>query len=147
MMAQKKTKKYRGGRTHGKGIKGGRGAGQRGGRGNAGLGKHKWIKVVKDDPNHFGPKGFTRPKGLTKEENVINIYEVEDRMDSLIENGFAEKSGSFYEVNLNEAGYDKLLSGGKARLQMKIKVSNTSERAVSKVQESGGEIITVEEHE
>ena len=68
-------------------------------------------------------------------------------MDSLIEDGFAEKVGSFYEVDLKKAGYHKLLSGGKARLQMKIKISNTSERAISKVQESGGEIITVEENE
>ncbi len=146
-MGKKRTKKFRGSRNHGKGIKGGRGAGQRGGRGNAGLGKHKWIKVVKEDPEHFGPKGFTRPQALCDEEKVINIYEVEDRIDSFIENGFAEKVGSFYEVDLNKAGYDKLLSGGKARLQMKIKVGNTSERAVSKVQESGGEIITVEESE
>lgn len=146
MMGKTRTKKFRGSRSHGKGIKGGRGAGQRGGRGNAGLGKHKWIKVVKDDPGHFGPKGFTRPKGLSKTSNVINIYEIEDRIETFMEKGYAKKSGSFYEVDLTKAGYNKLLSGGKARLQMKITVAETSERAVSKVQESGGEIIIVEKN-
>ncbi len=140
-MADKKTKKYRGSRTHGKGIKGGRGAGQRGGRGNAGLGKHKWIKVVKDDPDHFGPKGFKRPKGLTEEEKVINIYQIEEHLEQFKEEGFVKKKGYYYEIDLDKAGYDKLLSRGKARFQMRIKVANSSERAVTKVQEAGGEVI------
>ncbi len=141
-MADKKTKRYRGSRTHGKGIKGGRGAGQRGGRGNAGLGKHKWIKVVKECPDHFGPKGFTRPKGLTRDVRVINIYQIEDMMDTLRKEGCVKKKGAFYEIDLEKAGYDKLLSRGNARYQMKIKVANSSKRAVSKVQEAGGEVIT-----
>ena len=57
-----KTSKYRGGRTHGRGRKAGRGAGLRGGRGNAGLHKHKWISTVKYSPEHFGRRGFKRPQ-------------------------------------------------------------------------------------
>ena len=42
-----KTDKYRGSRTHGRGKKAGRGAGKRGGKGNAGLLKHKYISIIK----------------------------------------------------------------------------------------------------
>ncbi len=141
-MGKKKTKKHRGSRSHGRGIKGGRGAGERGGRGKAGLQKHKWISTVKEDPNYFGPKGFTRPQGLVEETKTINIREVEENMEHMIESGFAKKEGSIYHVDLSEAGFDKLLGGGKARYQMKITVPTSSDRAVVKVQEAGGEVVT-----
>ncbi len=141
-MGKKKTKKHRGSRTHGRGIKGGRGAGERGGRGKAGLQKHKYISTVKKDPNYFGPKGFSRPQGLVEEVETINILDVEMKMDRFVQQGFAKKEGSVYHVDLSKAGYDKLLGGGKARYQMKIKVPSSSERAVVKVQEAGGEVIT-----
>ncbi len=141
-MGKKKTKKNRGSRTHGRGIKGGRGAGERGGRGKAGLQKHKWKSIVKEDKDYFGPKGFSRPQGLVEETEPINIYQVEQHLDGLIEEGYASKKGSGYEVDLEKAGYDKLLSRGRARFQMKIKVPSTSEKAVRKIEEAGGEVIT-----
>ncbi|MGM0404770.1 MAG: uL15m family ribosomal protein [Thermoplasmatota archaeon] len=144
-MGKKKTKKNRGSRTHGRGIKGGRGAGERGGRGKAGLQKHKWKSIVKEDKNYFGPKGFSRPQGLVEETEPINIYQVEQQLDDLVEDGYASKKGSGYEVDLKKAGYNKLLSQGKARFQMKIKVSSTSEKAVRKIEEAGGEVITTED--
>ncbi|MFO7992218.1 MAG: uL15 family ribosomal protein [Thermoplasmata archaeon] len=141
-MGKKKTKKHRGSRTHGRGIKGGRGAGERGGRGKAGLQKHKWISTVIEDPNYFGPKGFSRPQALVEEKDIINIYQVEEKLDEFLETGIATKDGAIYEVDLAKAGYDKLLSRGTPHLQMKIKIPSTSDRAVVKVQEAGGEVIT-----
>ena len=140
-MGKKKKKKNRGSRTHGRGIKHGRGAGERGGRGNAGLGKHKWKSLAKDDPDYFGPKGFTRPQKLIKEEEVINIYQVEEMLDSLIEHGFATEEDDSYEVDLDEAGFDKLLSKGKVTKEMKINVSDSSEKAKKKIEDAGGELI------
>jgi len=55
-----RTRKLRGSRTHGRGKKHGRGAGGRGGTGNAGLHKHKFKWMIKYDPEHFGPRGFFR---------------------------------------------------------------------------------------
>src|SRR5438477_64347 len=55
-----RTRKLRGSRTHGRGKKHGRGAGGRGGTGNAGLHKHKFKSMIKYDPEHFGRHGFTR---------------------------------------------------------------------------------------
>ncbi len=140
-MGKKKKKKNRGSRTHGRGTKHGRGAGERGGRGNAGLGKHKWKSLVKEDPDYFGPKGFTRPQKLIKEDEVINIYQVEEMLDGLIELGFATEEDSSYEIDLDEAGFDKLLSKGKVTKEMKIKVSNSSEKAKKKIEDAGGELI------
>ena len=51
--------KKRGSRTNGRGRKAGRGAGKRGGTGNAGLGKHKKMQINKH--TFFGRPGFTRP--------------------------------------------------------------------------------------
>ncbi len=141
-MGKKKTKKHRGSRTHGRGIKAGRGAGERGGRGKAGLQKHKKMTMLKEDPDHFGPKGFSRPQALIEEKRVINIYQVEQAINDLMSKGYAEKKGSTYEIDLKSAGYDKLLGKGKSRHQMIIKVPSSSERAVAKVQEAGGEVVT-----
>jgi len=140
-MGKKKKKKNRGSRTHGRGTKHGRGAGERGGRGKAGLGKHKWKSLVKEDPDYFGPKGFTRPQKLIEEDEVINIYQVEEMLDSLIDLGFATEEDSGYEVDLDEAGFDKLLSKGKVTKEMKIKISDSSGKAKEKIEDAGGELI------
>lgn len=141
-MGKKKTKKYRGSRSHGRGTKAGRGAGERGGRGKAGLNKHKVKSMVKDDQDYFGPKGFTRPQGLTEETEVINIYQVEENLDYFVDAGLASEDGDVYEIDLKEAGFDKLLSKGRATKQMKIKVSSCSDSAEKKVENAGGEIIS-----
>ncbi len=68
-MPKKKVKKFRGSRTCGKGRENRhRGGGNRGGRGNAGMLKHKYIKAVKLAKMglyEIGKSGFTRPKKLT----------------------------------------------------------------------------------
>lgn len=139
-MGKKKKKKNRGSRSHGRGIKNGRGAGERGGRGNAGLGKHKWKSLAKDDPDYFGPKGFTRPQHLIEEDEIINIYQVEEMLEELIEFGYASEEESGYEIDLERAGFDKLLSKGKPTKEMKIKVPNSSKKAKQKIEDAGGEL-------
>ena len=142
-MGKKKTKKNRGSRTHGRGSsKKGRGAGERGGRGKAGLDKHKYKWTVINDPEHFGPKGFNRPQGLVEDNEVINIYQVEEIMGHLIEEGFAEETDSGYDVDLGKAGFDKLLSKGTPRFEMNIKIPSSSSGAVSKIEETGGNVET-----
>ncbi len=68
-MVKKKVKKFRGSRTCGKGRENRhRGGGNRGGRGNAGMLKHKYIKAIKLAKRglyEIGKSGFTRPKKLT----------------------------------------------------------------------------------
>ena len=64
--------------THGRGKKGGRGAGLRGGRGNAGLCKHKFMYMNKYMPDHYGSHGFKRPQSVIKKDKIINVGQLED---------------------------------------------------------------------
>ncbi|UCB59582.1 MAG: uL15 family ribosomal protein [Thermoplasmatales archaeon] len=119
--------------THGRGKKAGRGAGLRGGRGNAGLLKHRYIHMVKNMPDHFGKHGFKRPQSIVKKDKIINIGQLEDM--------FPDKK----EVDLGKEGFDKLLGGGNIKTKMKIMVNSASEKAIAKIMEKGGEVILPEE--
>ena len=119
--------------THGRGKKAGRGAGLRGGRGNAGLLKHKYMHMVKNMPDHFGKHGFKRPQSVIKKDKIVNIGKLEQM--------FPEKK----EIDLGKEGYDKLLGGGSIKTKMKIKVDSASEKAIIKIEEKGGEVILPEE--
>jgi len=118
--------------THGKGRKGGRGAGLRGGRGNAGLHKHKFMHMLKYMPDHFGVHGFKRPQSVIKRNKTINIGELEEK--------FPGKNS----IDLEKEGFDKLLGSGVINSKIKIKVNSASEKAIEKVKEKGGEIILPE---
>jgi large subunit ribosomal protein L15 len=141
-----RTEKHRGSRTHGRGKKAGRGAGKRGGRGNAGLHKHKYMSVIKYDPGHFGRYGFKRPKlPYEGKSKIINVGQLEERLDNFLKKGYAKKKGDKTEVDLSSAGIDKLLGSGRLNKALQIKVNYASERAKSKVKEAGGEILLSEE--
>lgn len=118
--------------THGRGKKGGRGAGLRGGRGNAGLLKHRYMHMAKNMPDHFGRHGFKRPKSIVKKDRIINVGELEKE--------FSGKK----EIDLTKEGFDKLLGGGKLIGKLKIKVEKASQGAIDKIKEKGGEIILPE---
>lgn len=76
MGKKRKVKKMRGSRTHGHGKhKNWRGAGRRGGRGNAGVHKHKYLRFIKLAElglYEFGKSGFTRPKCVSKKYKIIS---------------------------------------------------------------------------
>ena len=115
--------------THGRGKKGGRGAGLRGGRGNAGLLKHKHMYMTKYMPDHFGRHGFKRPQSVIKKEKIINVGQLEVK--------FPSKK----DIDLKKEGYDKLLGGGKLKTKLKIKVNSASEKAIEKIKDKGGEVV------
>jgi len=128
-MVKNKTKKYRGSRTHGRGKKAGRGAGLKGGRGNAGLHKHKYIHMIKYMPDHFGRRGFKRPQKLIKEEKTINV--------GLLEEKFPDAK----EVDLEKEGFDKLLGSGIVNKPFTVKVPKASKKAIEKIESKGGKVI------
>jgi len=127
-LARTKTKKFRGSMTHGKGKKGGRGAGLRGGRGNAGLMKHKHMYMTKYMPDHFGRHGFKRHPSIVKKDKIINVGQLEEK--------FPGKK----DINLTKEGFDKLLGGGKITSGVKINVKAASQKAIDKIAEKGGEV-------
>ncbi len=123
---EKKTKFMRGLHTHGHGNKKKwRGAGSRGGRGEAGKYHHKktwamrWGKVnIK--------RGFTSIG--RKEKSVINVGEIED----------LAKNNS---INLIELGYDKVLGSGEIRRAIKVEAVEFSKIAKEKIEKAGGQAI------
>lgn len=132
-MPSKKTKKFRGSMTHGRGKKGGRGAGLRGGRGNAGLLKHRYMYMIKNMPEHYiGKHGFKRPQKVINKDKTINIGILEER--------FPNKK----TINLEKEGYDKLLGGGKVQKNLKITVKKASSKAIEKIKAQNGEVNLIE---
>jgi len=137
-----RTKKLRGSRTHGRGKKHGRGAGDRGGRGNAGLHKHKFKWMIKYDPDHFGAHGFVRHAATRKAKLSVNVGDIEDRLAEFGLKGAVHKTDAGYKVDLTMIGIDKLLGAGRANLPLEVIVAEATESAKSKVGAAGGKVIT-----
>ncbi|HLE53955.1 MAG TPA: uL15 family ribosomal protein [Thermoplasmata archaeon] len=135
-----RTKKLRGSRTHGRGKKHGRGAGGRGGTGNAGLHKHKFKWMIKYDPDHFGRHGFTRHAQM-HETTAIDLEDLARRLPELESQGHVKRTSAGVDVDLTAAGIDKLLGSGRVGLALKITVSAASEQARAKVHEAGGQVL------
>ena len=142
---RRRTEKYRGRRTHGRGKKGGRGAGLRGGKGNAGLHKHKYIYTVKYDPYHFGRYGFKRHASLMVEKTTINVGSIQSELPSFIEYGLAKKGEKGFVIDLTQSKYNKLLGGGSIKTPVTIRVQEATATARQKVEAAGGKIETPEE--
>jgi len=136
-----RTSKFRGSRTHGRGKKAGRGAGLHGGRGNAGLHKHKYITLVKYMPDHFGHHGFKRPQSVVYANTTMNLSELEINIESLKTDGFAETKGGRLVVDLRKAGIDKLLGSGKISTPVDVIVDGASALAKEKLAKAGGKLL------
>ncbi|MFQ6074908.1 MAG: uL15 family ribosomal protein [Candidatus Bathyarchaeia archaeon] len=136
----RKVRKQRGSRTHGWGQVGQhRGGGSRGGHGKAGRHKHKWSYVVKHEPHYFGKHGFHRP--MSQATEAINVGELDELVEGLLTKGQATKEEGGVFVDLNLLGYDKLLGRGKATRALIVKVRSSSESAVRKIEEAGGQVV------
>ena len=72
-------------------LKNDRGAGHRGGRGNAGLHKITGHGLVKYDPKHFGKYGFKRPQGSTLKFNPVNLDYLDEKSEELSSTGISIK--------------------------------------------------------
>ena len=129
-----------GSRTRGRGHKKGRGAGLRGGRGNAGC--HKTKRIMYERVGRvWGAHGFKRPQSVVKANNSINLKAIEENSEAWIAEGIATKKGKVVSVDLGEMGYDKLLGTGSTKQSYKITISAASAKAVEKIEAAGGEIL------
>ena len=130
-----------GSRTRGRGHKKGRGAGLRGGRGNAGC--HKTKRIMYERVGRvWGAHGFKRPQTVVMANNAINLKALEESAADWIDQGNASKKGKTISVDLKKMGYDKLLGTGVPSQAYKITISAASAKAVEKVEAAGGEIIS-----
>ncbi len=148
MSANKRRKfsRMRGQRGHGWGAKKKhRGAGNRGGRGMAGSGKradHKKPTILKLYGNeYFGRKGFHRPQKVLSKIKVINLEQLQNKLDYYLDHKLVSKEKDFYVVDLEKLGYQKLLGGGNLSVKLKVNAPYFSESAVEKIEKSGGIIL------
>jgi len=128
-----RTKKFRGLRTHGRGIKAGRGAGKQGGRGNAGLHKYKFKSMLIYAPDHFGRHGFKRPPKMIARPTSINVGELEAFVPVLEAAGALARDGPTYVADLGKIGVDRLLGKGSVARPWTVRVAHASEHAREKV--------------
>ena len=120
---------YRGSHTHGGGAKKKRrGAGHRGGRGNAGSGKRGDSKkpTFQKMGRVFGKHGFKLK--VRTFANSITVEEVDARF------------GQDKNVDLTEKGYTKLLGSGFLSHPLHIKVESATQKAIEKVKAKGGSV-------
>ncbi len=125
-------KGYLGHRSHGRGnVKNRRGSGNRGGRGMAGIDKHKWSWAMNNDPNHFGKFGFHRPNQKVRMK-VAHLYEIDQqaRLEQL------EKKGGKFHFNFD----GKILATGLISVPVEIHAAAWSKSVEKKLKECGGSI-------
>lgn len=143
---QSKSSKRRGDREQGRGKKKGRGAGLRGGKGNAGRHKHKRVHYAKLG-QEFGYTnfGFKIPDEAQNHVVAVNVSELDQFLPHLLEMGEVEEADGVYSVNLTEMGIDKLLGSGQVRSKLNITVETATPSAKAKVEEAGGSIVAASE--
>jgi len=140
----KKSRKYRGWRTHGWGRVGQhRKSGSSGGRGRVGLFKHKksWLLIHAEDNSGYplvGKHGFTQP--VRAERRAINVGQLDSMIDSLLNKGLVSIEGGVYVVDLLRLGYNKLLGGGRVTKPMLVRVPWASRIAGEKLRRVGGSV-------
>ena len=128
----RKSRRYRGSRTHGYGQIGQhRHSGSRGGHGNAGLHKHKWSWMIINDPDHFGRDPFL-PPGHLKPSRWVNVGE----LDALAKGGTS--------LDLSSMGIGKLLGSGSIAGAYDVKVDFVTKKAQAKIEAAGGKVVVQE---
>ena len=137
---RKKNRRFRGTRECGWG-KVHRGAGMRGGRGNAGSGKKADVNKPSFADRRFGRFGFT-PHNSPAPSIVINLRDVEQKMDNWLASKQASHASGVYTVDLGKIGYTKLLSSGKVSKKVNITIDSASSSAEEKVKAAGGQVQT-----
>jgi large subunit ribosomal protein L15 len=140
----KKILKRRGQRSPGYGSqKKHRGSGSRGGTGKSGLHKHKRATSIKYYPDHFGKRGFKRPPAIAKKPRAINLSELDQMLESLLEQKKITKEKGYYLVDLAAVGYDRLLGTGRITHKITVQAKHFSSVALKKLEEAGCKAVTV----
>jgi large subunit ribosomal protein L15 len=140
---RKKNSRHRGSWTHSYGEKKKhRGAGSRGGRGNAGSGKRGDAKKPRywdDKKFHAGKQGFTNP--TTKKSNTITLSQLSSSIEKYVAAGLAQKSGESFKINCADIKVDKLLGTGNTQFNFEVVVKAASEKAIAKIEAAGGKVL------
>jgi len=141
---EKKSKYYRGSRTHGWGrVAQHRRSGRKGGRGRVGYHKHKWTWVMAYARDWYGKHGFVRHPSLVAEKRIINVGELDERAEELLKSGLAVLEGDAILIDITALGYNKLGGRGKAMKKMVVIGPEATESAIRKLEAVGGKFVKV----
>jgi len=132
----RKTRRLRGGRHMGWGQVGQhRASGHKGGLGVTGFQKHHYSSLLKDEPDHYGHESTSPPH-----PNITRKWASVRDLDDLFSK-FGKEEGGKKIVDLESAGYDKLLGGGNISNAYSVKIDNFTASAEEKLKAVGGEIV------
>ena len=132
----RKTRRLRGGRHMGWGQVGQhRASGHKGGLGVTGFQKHHYSSLLKDEPDHYGHESSSTPH-----PNITKKWASVRDLDDLFTK-FGKEEGGKKIVDLESAGYDKLLGGGNISNAYSVKIENFTASAEEKLKAVGGEIV------
>lgn len=95
------------------------------------------------DPDWIlGKTGFKRPQDMVRIYNVntINVKDLDIKIDRLVEEEKAKKSGQTYTINLNELNIQKVLGRGEINKKINVSVKKASESAIAKIKKAGGKV-------
>jgi large subunit ribosomal protein L15 len=140
-MPTNKRSKYRGSRTCGGGThKNRRGAGNRGGRGRAGINAHHFVKWYKEMGGPvFGKNGFCNQ--IAAEVTAIDVGALDQIVPSLLAQGIAKQEGDTVVINVADMGIEKVLGSGRVTKKINISASAFSETAKAKIEKMGGKAL------
>lgn len=138
-----KKRRQRGSRTHSSGSgKKRRGAGHRGGRGNAGRSKHE---IHGQEP--LGKYGFTRPEAVIDRVATVNVGQLDEDLDELLDRGLAEEGDDGIIVDARSAidtaedvDRVKVLGAGQVHHAMEVIADDFSASAEEKLEAAGGAV-------
>ncbi len=140
-MPTNKRSKYRGSRTCGGGThKNRRGAGNRGGRGRAGINAHHFVKWYKEMGGPvFGKNGFCNQTAT--DVTIIDVGALDQILPSLLVQGIAKQDGDTFVINAADMGIDKVLGCGRVTKKINISAPAFSETAKAKIEKMGGKAL------
>lgn len=121
-------------------------AGMRGGKGWAGKNKHLKSGLTEAERATIGTYGFKRPSKLVKKDRSINVGALQELIETLPEDEEGVKfSDQTVEIDATKFGYEKILGGGKVSRIMNIKAHSFSEKAIEKIEATGGKAVPISE--
>jgi len=133
----RKTRRLRGGRNMGWGQIGQhRASGHKGGLGVSGMMKHHYSTLLKEDPNHFGHDS-THPPHPNITKKWASVRDLDDLFSK-----FGKEEGGKKIIDLEAAGFEKILGGGKVSNTYTVKVNRFTATAEEKIKAVGGDVLS-----
>lgn len=113
-----------------------RASGHKGGLGTTGMMKHHYSTLLKDDPHHYGHDSTKPPH-----PNITRRWASVRDLDDLFAKFGKEEEGGKRVIDLQGAGFDKLLGGGRLTSAYFVKIQKFTSSAEEKLKAVGGEVL------